>query len=139
MSDKPIEDHVARARQSPTTANLEDLWRAVFFLKAWYFLPGRDDEGPAYPTVSMVDGKPWVLAFSNVRRLQDFAESVDRLGDDGSVPLLVLDPRESMSQLQDVAHAVEGVIFNMGSDATFRAPLQALEAYARQFKVPLDD
>ncbi len=139
MSAKQIEDHVAIARAEPTTANLKELWRAVFLLKAWYFLPGRDDEGPAYPTVSVVDGKPWVLGFTNVRRISEFANAVGRVGADGSVPLLVLDPKESMKHLLEAAKTVEGVIFNMNSEATFRAPVKALEAYAREFGVPLDE
>lgn len=137
MSAKEIREYVARAKGEPTTENIEALWGAVFMLKGWYFLPGRSDEGPAYPTVSVVEGQPWVLAFTNVRRLQEFARSQGRGGEDGSVNLLVLDPLESMEKILEVRAQIAGVIFNIDSGATFRAPVEALEAYARHFGVPL--
>lgn len=134
-----IRDYVTRARREPSTENLEALWRAVFMLQAWYFLPSRSDEGPAFPTVSEIDGDHWLLAFTNVRRLKEFARSVDRLNEDGSVPMLVLDPGESMQKILSVADNIDGVIFNIDSEATFRAPVEALEGYARHFEIPIDE
>lgn len=134
-----IRQYVARAKREPTTENIEALWRTVFLRKGWYFLPSRDDEGPAFPTATLVDGQPWLLAFTNVRLLEDFAEAKDRVNDDGTVPLLVLDPGESMRRILDAREAIEGVIFNIDSPSTFRAPVEALEAYAEHFEVPIDD
>ena len=139
MPPREIRDYVARARQNPTTDNIESLWRAVFLLKGWYFLPSRDDEGPAFPTATTVDGRPWLLAFTNVRRLEDFARTTGRIGADGSIPLLVLDPKESMERITEAAGAIDGVIFNIDSPSTFRAPIDALRAYAEHFGVPLDE
>lgn len=137
MGVHEIRDYVQRARQRPTTEHIEAMWRAVFLLKGWYFLPSTNDEGPAFPTVTSVDGQPWLLAFTNVRRLQEFARVAGRGDDDGSVPLLVLDPAESMERILEVEDQVAGVIFNIDSQATFRAPTDALVAYARHFEVPL--
>lgn len=139
MTPREIRDFVAQAKRDPRRENIEALWRAVFLLQAWYFLPSRDDEGPAFPTVSFIDGQSWLLAFSNVRRLEDFARAVGRDAEDGSVPLLVLDPKASMQRILAVRDDIAGVIFNVDSPATFRAPVDALEAYAQHFKVPLDD
>ena len=138
MSAREIRDYVAQAKAQPTTEHIEELWRAVFLLQGWYFLPSRSDEGPAYPTVSMIDGEPWVLAFTNVRRIQDFARAAGRTTSDGSVPLLVLDPADSMDRVLEVRDSIAGVIFNIDSEATFRAPVEALEAYAHHFGVPLN-
>ena len=138
MSARQIRDYVAEAKRDPTTENIEALWRSVFFLKGWYFLPSRRDEGPAYPTVSTIDGRPWLLAFTDVRRLEAVARKQHRLAQDGSLSLLVLDPLESMQRILEVEDTIEGVIFNLDSDATFRAPVGALKAYAEHFGVPLD-
>ncbi len=138
MSARQIRDYVADARRDPSTENIQALWRSVFMLKGWYFLPSRSDEGPAYPTVSTIEGRPWLLAFTDVRRIKAFAKKTGRLADDGTVPLLVLDPLESMQRILEVRQSIDGVIFNLDSDATFRAPVDALEAYARHFGVPLD-
>ena len=70
---KEIRDYVARARAESSTENIQALWRAVFMLKGWYFLPSEDVEGPSHPTVVVVDEQPWLIAFTNVRRLKAFA------------------------------------------------------------------
>jgi hypothetical protein len=49
----------------------------------------------------------------------------------------VLDPLTSMEHLEGVRGEVAGVVFNAGSDASFRAPTEALFEYARGFGVPL--
>lgn len=136
---KEIRDYVARARAESSTENIQALWRAVFMLKGWYFLPSEDVEGPSHPTVVVVDEQPWLIAFTNVRRLKAFARDQGRMGDDGEVHLLVLDPLESMERILDVSDSVEGVIFNPGSPETFRAPVEALIEYARHFDVPLSN
>ena len=138
MTVYEIRDYVAQAQADPSTENIEALWRAVFMLQAWYFLPSDNEEGPAYPTVSEIDGKPWLLAFTNVRRIKQFARQAGRDNPDGSVPMLVLNPGESMRKILAVKEAIEGVVFNIDSPATFRAPVEALEGYAQHFDVPVD-
>ncbi len=138
MATYEIKDYVEQAKREPTTENIEALWRSVFFRKAWYFLPSRDDEGPAFPTVTEIDGAPWLLAFTGVRRLKAFARQVGRVDDDGSVPVLALDPGESMSKIFDFDDDLAGVVFNIDSEATFRAPVEALAAYVEHFDVPVD-
>ncbi len=137
MTAREIRDYVQIARQEPTTEHLEALWRAVFLLKGWYFLPAHADT-ETFPMVSLIDDEPWLLGFTNVRRLQEFARAHRRVNPDGSIPLLVLDPLDSINHLQEVQDHVTGVLFNIGSDETFRAPTGALLDYARHFGLPLD-
>lgn len=134
-----IREYVRRAKADPTTDNIEALWRAVFLLKGWYFVPAERKEGPNRPMVTMLDGEPWLPAFTNVRRYRDFGEDIDRVDDEGEMHLLVLDPGASMEKILDVRDAIRGVVFNPGSSVTFRAPVEALEAYAEHFDVPLGD
>ncbi len=138
MSTYEISDYVAQARRDPSTENLEALWQAVFVRRAWYFLPSRRDEGPAFPTATEIDGQPWLLAFTGARRLKAFARDAGRVNEDGSVPTLALDPGESMQKILEVQDRIVGVLFNVGDEASFRAPVDALEAYAEHFDVPVD-
>ncbi|MFW5968681.1 MAG: SseB family protein [Persicimonas sp.] len=133
-----IRDYVKRARREPSTENLEALWRAVFLLKGWYFLPAAEREGPNHPAVMVVEGEPWLVAFTNVRRLEEFARGLGRVDDDETLHLLVLDPLESMQKILEVRDSIHGVVFNPDSPSTFRAPVDALEGYADHFDVPLD-
>lgn len=136
---RQIRDYVRRAREEPTTEHIQALWRAVFLLKGWYFLPAAGGEGPEHPSVMLVEGQPWLVAFTNVRRLEAFARAQGREASDGGVPLLVLDPLVSMENIREAAEAVVGVVFNPGSPEGFRAPVEALVEYARFMGVPLDE
>ncbi len=134
-----IREYVQRAKAEPTTEHIEELWRAVFLLKGWYFIPAENREGPNRPMVTMMEGEPWLPAFTNVRRYRDFGQHAGRVDDDGEMHLLVLDPGESMEKLLEVRDAVRGIVFNPGSAVTFSAPVEALEEYAEHFDVPLPD
>lgn len=128
-----IKDHVARARREPTTENLEALWKSVFMLKAWYFLPAGKKEGPSYPSVVNLEGKSWILAFTNHRRIKEFAASTGRVNERGEVLLLVLDPQQSVERAEEVEGIVEGIIFNIDSDEMFRTTVAGLLGFAQHF------
>lgn len=133
-----IRDYVARAKANPSTEYIQDLWQAVFLLKGWYFLPAESREGCERPSVMMVGGEPWLVAFTNIRQLKAFSRATGRAGANGEFYLLVIDPRQAMHQIIEIADHIEGVIFNPDSPATFRAPVHALLQYAEHFGVPLD-
>jgi hypothetical protein len=133
-----IRDYVARAKSEPSTENIQNLWRAVFLLKGWYFLPAESREGSDRPSVMLIDDEPWLICFTNIRRLKAFARSTGQAAPSGEVFLLVLDPQQSMSQIREVSERVRGVVFNPDSPAAFRAPVDALLQYADHFGVPLD-
>ncbi|MBA2661948.1 MAG: hypothetical protein H0U74_06605 [Bradymonadaceae bacterium] len=137
MAAQEIRDHLARAKRAPTTQNLETLWRAVFMLQAWYFLPATDAEGPSHPSVTLVEGQAWLLAFTNVRRVKEFARAAKRVNTKDEMFLLVLDPLQSIERIREAGEHIEGVIFNIGSDETFRTTTEALEGFARHFGLPL--
>lgn len=128
-----IQDHVFRARQEPTTENLEALWKSVFMLKAWYFLPASNAEGPSYPTIANIDGTRWLLAFTNHRRIKEFAAAAGRVTERGDVFLLVLDPLQSVERAGEIQEHVDGVIFNIDSEEMFRTSIEGLLGFARHF------
>ena len=127
-----IKDHIARAQSDPTDANIEALWRAVFQLQVWYFLPS-DVDGPSTPMVLVIDDRPWLVAFTNFRRLRDFLREQDLLGGRADVPMLLLNPKESMQKIRENVEHIEGVVFNPRTEERFRAPAGALDQFAAYF------
>lgn len=128
-----IQDLIIEARTNPTTPNIEALWRAVFFLGAWYFLPAKKSVGASTPMVIEHEDGAWLLCFTNFRTLSAFEATTDQLLPDGQVNMLVLDPLESCRLISKHSEHIRGVIFNPSSDQTFRAPTSALLAYANHF------
>lgn len=131
-----IHESIRAAKREPSTENLEEMWRAIFTLKAWYFLPAAEEEGPNRPMVAELDGEPWLPIFTDVRHYRSFAEGAGRRVDDGEMHALLLDPGESMERIAGVGDAVRGVVFNPASREAVRAPLEALDEYARHFEIP---
>ena len=131
-----LRDYVAQAKREPTRQHIEAMWRAVFMLKAWYFLPAADEEGPNRPMVAEIDGQPWLPVFTNVRRYREFAASHARVDGEGNIHSLMLDPGESTRQIVEADDRIAGVVFNPGSEETFRTPVEALVAYAKHFEIP---
>lgn len=131
-----IRESIRRAKREPTTEHLEEMWRDVFLLKAWYFLPAEETEGPNRPMVAELDGESWLPAFTDVRHYRAFAGRVGLRTEDGETHGLLLDPGESMDRIVEVRDVIRGVVFNPGSDEAIRAPVDALEEYARHFEVP---
>jgi len=130
-----IRELVALSRQSPTEANIEALWRAVFLSRAWYLLPARPDDPASFPLVVMRDDQPWLVAFTHFRRLRD----LDRmLGHHGDSKMLMLDPSEALAQITAVKDHIRGVIFNIESDEMFRCETDAFIAYASHFGLEVD-
>lgn len=131
-----IRESIRQAKREPTTEHLEAMWRDVFLLKAWYFLPAEESEGPNRPMVAQLGGETWLPAFTDVRHYREFAARAGRRDEEGETHALLLDPGESMDRIVEVRAAIRGVVFNPGSDHAIRAPVDALEEYARHFGVP---
>jgi hypothetical protein len=127
-----ISETIRAAQADPTSERLEAMWRAVFGLPAWYFLPAETD-GPTTPLVARIDDGDWVLAFTHVRPLNTFAAQRGLRSPDGELPLLPLSPREAYGKLEEVADHVDGLWFNPATEFSFRAPNAALEEFARRF------
>jgi hypothetical protein len=132
-------DLIEQAKADPSREHLEEMWRAVFLRKAWYLVPARDEVGPNRPMVLSTDNGYWLPVFTNVRHYRQFAAEVGRENDDGEMHGLMLDPGEALSRILEVDEALDGVVFDAGTSHPFRAPLEALKAYAQQFDVPVEE
>jgi hypothetical protein len=130
-----LHEYISQAKQDPSRQNLREMWRRMFMLKGWYFLPAEDREGPNRPAVLQFDDGAWLPICTDVRRLRALADRAGRLSEDGEMNILVMDPRESMGRITEVSQALEGVVFNPGTQASVRAPVAALEEFADEFDV----
>lgn len=83
----------------------------------------------------MRENEPWLVAFTNFRRLRDLERS---LGNHGDSKMLMLDPQTALNQIVSVRHHIRGVIFNIESDEMFRCETDALIAYAKYFGLEVD-
>ena len=131
-------DLIERAKAEPTREHLEEMWRAVFLRKAWYLVPAREEIGPNRPMVLSTDSGYWLPVFTNVRHYRAFAAEAGRASDDGEMHGLMLDPGSAVSRILEIDDALDGIVFDPGTAHPFRAPLDALTAYAEEFDVPVD-
>ncbi len=122
-----------RARAEPTTENLQAMWQAVFVQRAWYFIPAS--AGATHPMVAEIDGGVWLPIFTDFRKLDVFGQANGLRDSAGEIPMLVLAPPVAMRKVQEFAEHLDGVVFNPGSEITFRAPVSALEQFADHFGV----
>jgi hypothetical protein len=129
-----LKARVEEARREPTSENLQKMWQAVFVQRAWYFVPAG--EGETHPMVADLDDGVWLLAFTDFRKLDLFGRANGlRDEESGEIPMLVLAPPVAMRKIQEFAKHLDGVVFNAGSDLSFRAPVVALEQFAEHFRV----
>lgn len=128
-----LKDRIELAKREPTTENLQAMWRAVFVQRAWYFVPAGG--GETHPMVAELDDGVWLLAFTDFRRLNAFARERGLRDESGDLPMLVLAPPVAMRKVREFAKHLDGVLFNVGTDQSFRAPVAALEQFAEHFGV----
>lgn len=131
-----VERLIKGARQEPSRDNLIEMWRHLFFLKAWYFMPNRTTEGPAEPV--LIDGHDGNIlpAFTSVRRLRDFCEATGRTNETDDVPLLGLSPLEAVDNTRQHREAIDTVVFNPDTEISVSCPTEALIKYADYFNLP---
>ena len=109
------------------------MWQSVFIQRAWYFLPAAG--GETHPMVAEIDSGVWVLAFTDFRRLDLFGRTQGLRQGSDELPMLVLAPPVAMLKIREFADHIDGVIFNAGTDLSFRTPVSALEQFAEHFGV----
>lgn len=129
-----VADAIRRARDAPSSENLEAMWRRVFALPAWYLLPAELD-AETTPLVAQVDDGAWLIAFTHFRALNDFTRLKDMRSDTGEVPMLALSPVEAMKQIEEHSDHIDGVLFNAATELTFRTPVAALRELAARLHV----
>lgn len=123
---------IVKARDVPTTENIEAMWARIFAIPAWYLLPSVL-EGEATPLIAQVDGGQWLPAFTHFRTLNEFTRERNMRASNGEIPMLALSPRKVCEQVAELDQHLDGVVFNLGSDLAIRTPLVALGQFAEKF------
>lgn len=112
-------------------AGLPALWSAVFALESWYFVArGVDVDGrpgdDVAPFVGVLDGHPFLMAFTTGVRAQQFALRNGLATEDGAAFVLKLSPQNVVSMAPGyVRQGVFAITFDNGVTG-FYAPLENL-------------
>ncbi|MBI1190420.1 MAG: hypothetical protein GC200_07050 [Tepidisphaera sp.] len=136
-----FDELVERSRMIANKLGEQALWKAAVSLESWYFL-GAGPEGDEAPAIGSLEGKPFVLVFTDQDRASDFgrrqnmrrsdargasrsAEEMDPLVMNMDLP----DAIDYMRQLKDAG--VEGALFNSGAYAFQSSLIELIDRYER--------
>ncbi len=125
-----LSDLLDRARREPSTDNLSTLWQAVLRLPVWYFLPAEASGRETFPMVAELDGRRWLLACTNIRRLGDLCRGLELTEEGQELPMLVVSVRDAIERIELAGASIDGVAFNAYSDEHLRIPTDALLRFA---------
>lgn len=106
--------------------NMDALWSAVYKLKKWWFVK-RVNKGVEVPFIGVVDGRPFIMAFTDEGRARDFAKSNKLLNEQGIADLMGFPTGTPDYYTQFIRNGVFGILFNNGEYGFF-APLQNVPA-----------
>jgi len=116
-------DQLAHAARSGTMEANNALWSAVFQLSRWWCLPDGD---PPRPRVGVLDGRPFLLAFTSGERARQQAIAWGLAGPEDSVNVIALTPQGVLSMVDSLrGNGVFGIAFDHGITGFF-APLENL-------------
>jgi hypothetical protein len=121
---------MAREAGADDQAAQSALWRAVFELEYWVFVP-QGEPPNLQPVVGVIDDRPMVLAFTDATRARDAAILHGIVGIEDSAELLAIPPdafTDAAGQYEVLG--VFGLLVNEGENG-FYAPLDRLEAIRR--------
>jgi len=108
-----------------------DLWVALYRLDKWHLMTFPDSKSvPPGLNIETHDGKKWVMAFTDIDRLQEYAKSRKQLNSDGTMLGMSVPPATSFPFFESLV-GIEGVRFNQGDNGWFAptANLRGIHSY----------
>jgi hypothetical protein len=131
---QPDFDAMAHAARSLVNkAARHDLWKAALHLDEWYFV-GVDHAGEAEPLVGMYEGRPYLFAFTDGERAEEFANArAARKGGDAGV-LLTMPPSDAVEYLVEIREQVDGILINSGEFGFTSEPMDLKDMRDRYLK-----
>lgn len=122
-----FDELVERSRMVANKLGEQALWKAALNLESWYFV-GSGPEGEKAPAIGALEGRPYLLVFTDEDRAADFsrrqlmkrsdARGSGRDGEAMSGSVLNMDVPEAIEYLKELkAGGVEGALFNSGAYA----------------------
>jgi hypothetical protein len=134
MAEQVDFDALARqAKDDPSDAKMDRLWRETFMLKQWHFIP-RGEMPHISPFVGVAENKPFVFAFADKDKAREFSKKQGFLEKDG-VTLVLSMPVHGFVQTVDsyASKGVFGLLFNDGPHGYF-APLHNVTPMHKHFQ-----
>lgn len=130
MAEADIDALATAARQD---GNMAPLWKAVYDLERWWFMPTGDRADPR-PFCGVLDGKPYLMAFTTGDRARDFAIAQGRGDDDGGASAIAMPPKGVVEMAPSYEEqGVFGIVFDHHVSGFF-APLANLDPMWRHFR-----
>ncbi|HEX3816144.1 MAG TPA: hypothetical protein VHX59_25175 [Mycobacteriales bacterium] len=116
-------DQLAAESRAGTEEANSALWTAVFSLSRWWFLPDSAQPGLR---IGVIDGRPFLLAFTSDDRARQQAVAWGMAAPDGSVNVIASTPQNVLNMVDGMrSSGVFGVTFDHGVTGFF-APLENL-------------
>ena len=123
----------AAAKSGDSAVDNNELWLAVFSLREWHFIAGGTvGKNDMHPYIGVIDGKPFVFAFTDWRKAGDYAKANNLTTGNGEANILSVPINGVVDWLLKMAEqGVFGVLFNAAGNG-FYAPLSNLQAMREQ-------
>lgn len=136
-----FDELVERSRMIANKLGEQALWKAAVALESWYFM-GAGPEGEEAPAIGSLEGKPYVLVFTDQDRAADFGKRQNmrrsdarghaRTPEDMDALVLNMDLPDAVDYLRQLKDAgVEGALFNSGAYAFQSSLIELIDRYER--------
>lgn len=125
----------AYANGEPAASDLDALWSALYKLGHWLFLMTPESAKRGQPSVQSIDGKAWLLVFTDSDLLHNYAKRNQNLDESGGSLYLSMKTAEVTGFLKQYENTeLFGVRFNEGADYGWFAPLRNLQIFPEFLK-----
>lgn len=131
ISGDPNPDFIQLAQKAFPGGNmgpredLDKLWIEMFKLPEWLFLMSPKSAKSLQPSVQMIEGKGWLLVFTDSEKLQAYAKKNKNVDEKGSALYLSMSSEKAREYLKQFENSkVFGVRFNEGAEQGWFAPVR---------------
>ncbi|MBV9788761.1 MAG: hypothetical protein JOZ51_11335 [Chloroflexi bacterium] len=123
----------AEGKRTQSEAAMAQLWAAVYALPSWYFVI-KPERQPVSPFVGVVDNQPFLMAFTDKQRADQFARRQGFVDASGATSILATPVQGMVENAEQYrAQGVFGILFNDGPNGFF-APLANLTPMWQYFQ-----
>lgn len=125
MTTVNFKELAEKAESGQSNESMNALWEAVFTLKEWHFIARGREEKPT-PYVGIVDGNPFLMAFTSANGAQSFHDK-NKLDDGRSHGILSIQTHNLDYIKSFYEQGVYGILFN-DHEKGFYVPLANLQS-----------
>jgi hypothetical protein len=122
----------AKQSQAKARAAMDLLWKHVYSLQEWCFID-RGKQGAPVPFIGTIEGKQYVMGFTDAARATAFARTHIIQDAAAHVPILAIPVKGAVDYFSAFAtHGIFGIMFNHDTEGFF-VPLQNLKPMSDHF------